>query len=99
MGTNATYEAVKDHVSRFRLEDFAEYIKDWQDSPEGMPECVQRAIEDDLMGRAQLCARLLDKAKGINPFEEPKSGPRPYGTQNHRSYTYKIRKALGYSYP
>jgi len=96
---NATYEAVKDHVSRFRLGNFAEYITDWQDSPEGMPECVKQAIEDELTGRASLCARLLDKAKGIDPYEEPKSGPRCHGTQNHRSFTYKVRKALGYSYP
>jgi len=94
---NATYEAVKDHISRFHLEDFAEYIKDWQDSPEDMPECVKQAIEDELDARAWQCARLLDLVKGIDPL---KGESRPYGgTPNHRSYTYKVRKALGYSYP
>jgi hypothetical protein len=64
-----------------------------------IPEQDRMRIEDELSGIMWTCARFLDKAKGIDPYKEPRSGPRPYGTQNHRSYTYKVRKALGYSYP
>jgi len=64
-----------------------------------IPEHDRVRIEDELTGIAWTCARFLDIVKGIDPHEEPKSGRRYFGTQNHRSFTYKVRKALGYSYP
>lgn len=98
---NATYEAVKERLERMRLEDIQPYIKDWQEvyaDEGGMPECVRRAIEDDLMGRAAYCARMLDMVKEIEPLKRSANSP-ALGTPNKRSTTYKVRKALGYSYP
>jgi len=62
-----------------------------------IPELDRMRIEDELTNKAWTCARLLDRAKGIDPLK----GDNGYslGTPNHRSFTYKVRKALGYSYP
>ncbi len=55
-------------------------------------------LEDRLTGKAWLAARLLDKLKGTDPNKRTGNSP-AMGTPNRRSITYKVRKALGYSYP
>jgi len=56
------------------------------------------AVDDKLGSLAWSIGRALDKTHGIDPFKC--RGARPaHGTPNKRSYTYKVRKAVGYSYP
>lgn len=59
------------------------------------PEIIE--IQDKLMATAWDAALLLDKLSGVDPYKGP-SGPYG-GTANKKSTTYKVRKALGYSYP
>jgi len=53
-------------------------------------------LADALTSRGWQMAGALDKINDIDPENGPE---RRYGTPNRRSFTYKIRKALGYSYP
>lgn len=41
---------------------------------------------------------LWDRVEGIDP-RKCKGNPPRLGTPNHKSWTYKLRKAVGYSYP
>lgn len=63
-------------------------------------EDLDRAEKDELVGKLMdtgwQIAGLIDRLKGIEP---DKGQPRRYGTRNRRSYTYRVRKALKYSYP
>jgi len=61
-----------------------------------IPEAERLELEDAITNRAWTYARLLDRVKGIDSRKGP---PTSYGTPNRKSYTYKVRKALGYSYP
>ena len=54
------------------------------------------AINDELTNRAAQVGRILDLTHKIDPLKGKKT---LYGTRNHSSYTYKLRKAAGYSYP
>jgi len=56
------------------------------------------ALSDLLTGYAWRAARALDKVRNIDPRACRGQPPR-FGTPNKKSYTYKVRKALGYSYP
>lgn len=80
------------------LAELAELLNTYHDAGETISELDRMAIEDALTGQAWLAARLLDNLKGIDPFKCKGERPR-HGTPNHRSYSYKVRKALGYSYP
>jgi hypothetical protein len=53
-------------------------------------------LEDTIAGFGVAVGYMLDKVKGIDPYA---GKPRRYGTTNRRSYAYKLRKALGYTYP
>jgi len=53
-------------------------------------------VNDKLCSLAWQIAGLLDRTHGIDP---DKGRPIAYGTRNRKSYTYKVRKAVGYSYP
>ena len=63
-----------------------------------MTDRERRTVEDDIMSVIWSLARYLDKAKGIDP-NETNQYTTASGTKNHKSYTYRIRKALRYSYP
>ena len=52
-------------------------------------------IIDHLMSQAWDIALLIDRINGVNTISKTQFG----GTANKRSTTYKVRKALGYSYP
>lgn len=54
------------------------------------------ALADALASRGWQLARALDK---INEIDPTKGRQARYGTNNKRSYTYKVRKALGFPYP
>lgn len=51
----------------------------------------------DLLGHALWQIGILwDKVEGVDPC---RGAPSKFGTANHRSMTYKLRKIAGYSYP
>ena len=81
------------------LSEIATYITVKENEHNGnIPEPIKMQIEDAITSKAWAAARLLDRVKGIDPL---KSGAHStsMGTSNHRSFTYKVRKAIGYSYP
>jgi hypothetical protein len=55
-------------------------------------------LKDELCSRAWRCATLIDKLNRVDPYKQSKNSPY-LGTANKSSTTYKVRKALGYSYP
>jgi len=77
------------------LSEIAQYIQDAQ-AAGTLDERTRQAIEDELGSRAWQIGGILDHMKGIDPR---KGQPARHGTPNRRSYTYKMRKAAGYSYP
>ena len=56
------------------------------------------ALDDRLAGFAWTIGRALDATHNTDPLKCRGARPR-HGTPNRRSYTYKVRKAVGYNYP
>jgi len=56
------------------------------------------AVDDRLSGFVWRIAIALDKLHDIDP-DKCRGTPPRLGTPNKRSYQYKLRKAVGYSYP
>lgn len=67
------------------------------ESDEGVLDSTTRMrITDELDERVDAMGRIWDLAVGCDPNRGPE---RRYGTRNRRSMTYKLRKAVGFSYP
>lgn len=67
-------------------------------TPDNMYNVMNGLIADEACSRAELCGLILDELRGIDPYKRTARSPQ-LGTPNGRSYTKKVRKAVGYSYP
>jgi hypothetical protein len=87
-----------EEIREMSLPEIQEYIKPLiaEDRLDELPDDVKIALGDRLMSWAWECALLIDRLKGINIYDGP---VRRLGTRNRKSTTYKVRKALRYSYP
>ncbi len=69
-----------------------------KDTPKNMYDVMNSRIIDEASSRAAACGGILDLLRGIDPYKRTARSPE-LGTPNGRSYTKKVRKAVGYSYP
>lgn len=53
-------------------------------------------ITDELSRRCEVIGRIWDRTMGCDVTRGPE---RRYGTRNRKSMFYKLRKAVGFSYP
>ena len=84
-------------ISKMTFQELAVLINDEWDGDE-LSEVERMIVNDRLGNLAWGIGRLLDRTHDIDPLKTRGALPR-YGTPNKRSYTYKLRKAVGFSYP
>ena len=88
-------------IRLMKLEQIAEFV--WSKSQDGTIHTIEleyderEAVTDRLANLAAYIGKIWDAAEGTDP--RAGKSDRYGGTPNHRSMTYKLRKAAGFSYP